>query len=204
MPQSPSNADSQRAAKLSGARLVADFQAALSNLATAQTAKYVAEQTERATMQSLTSISPHNNAVYITPQDLNSQLQPKLIRASLDAHLQKAQAAQLSAFADEQLSQTEQTDRQQYLGKRVRIRITDTAFKPVESYWWDKSKGQYQQSLIRTGAIKGSLADLVFRKNLLIIKPSLQSRLFLPQRKFFLVYVINPDSLQPAVEITLL
>lgn len=188
---------------LSGAKLVADFQTALSNLATAQTASYVAEQTEQATMQTLTSIAPRDNAVYVTPQDFEPQLQQDLVRASLDAHLQKAQAAQLSDFAERQLSQTEQLDRQQYLGQRLQVKIIDAAFRPIESYWWDKQSSRYRQGFVKSGSIKGSIEDLDFHKNLLVLKPNLQSRLILPSRKFFLVYVINPSTLQPAVELAI-
>ncbi len=50
--------------------------------------------------------------------------------------------------------------------------------------------------------IKGQIEDIAFAKNLLVVKPLLASRLFLPARKEYFVYVINPETLAPTVQIS--
>ncbi len=187
-----------------GGALVADFEAVMNNQATAHTADYVAKQTEQQTMQMLNQATAQTNSVYVTPTDIMPNMQQQLVRSSVDAHLQKAQAAQIGAFAERQLAETEATARQDYLRKKVKVTIVDHAFRPVESYWFDERTGRYSQGTVKFGAIKGQIVDLSLRKNLLVIRPSLKGRLFNPSRKFLVVYVINPKTLKPAIELTLI
>lgn len=189
---------------LSGPLLVSDFKSAMINLSTAETAKYVAEETEKTTMHTLQSVSTQNNPVYVTPGDIAPDIQDELVRSSLDAHLKKAQSQQISAYANNQLLEMEAKDKQGYMGKKIKITILDQKFKPVESYWQDSQTGEYRQGTIKFKSVKGIIDDLSFHKNVLVIKPSLQSRLILPQRKFFFVYVINPESLEPTVQLDLI
>ena len=182
---------------------MADFESAINNIATAQTAKYVARQTEQQTMQTLNQVSAQSNAVYVTPQDIAPDVQTEIARASLDAHLKKAQAAQIDAFAEQQLAETEQADKKDYIGKKVKVTIIDKPFKPVESYWFNDRTGQYDQGNVSFGSVKGLIQDLSFRKNLIVIKPTLRSRIIMPKRKFLFIYVINPETLKPAVDLAL-
>jgi hypothetical protein len=189
---------------ISGDLLVSDFISAITNLSTAETAKYVARRTEQETMEALRSVGANTNPVFLTPADIDPQAQAHIARSSLDAHLQKAQSEQISAFTNQQVSQMEASARQTYAGKKVRIAIVDKAFEPIESVWFDKRTGNYRRGVIKKGSIKGSIDEISFGQNRLVIKPSLGGRLLVPDRKFFFVYPVNPETLAPAVKISLI
>ena len=188
---------------ISGELLISDFISAMTNLSTAETAKYVAQRTEQETMEALRSIGANTNPVFLTPADIDPAAQQHIARASLDAHLQKAQSEQISAFTDQQVGRMEADDRANYRGKKVQVTIIDRDFKPVESVWEDKRTGQVRTGIIKKGSIKGSIEEIDFRGNRLIIKPSLSGRLLVPDRKYFFVYPVNPVTLQSAVQIRL-
>jgi len=187
---------------ISGDLLVSDFISAMTNLTTAETAKYVASQTEQQTMDELRNVSAHTNPVFLTPADIDPQAQAHIARQSLDAHLQKAQSEQISTFTAQQVAQMEVEDRQNYKGKKVQITIIDKAFEPIESIWQDKRTGQYRRGVMKK-AMKGVIEEVDFRQNRLVIKPTFVGGLLVPDRKFFLVYPVNPETLQAAVKLTI-
>ena len=179
---------------------MADFVSAMTNLTTAETAKLAARQSEQATLQTIESANPQ----YVTPGDLSPEVQDQLVRSSLNAHLQKVQADQIISLTDQQLSQTEIDDKQKYIGKKARITVLDRKFQPLESYWFNDKTGQEREGVLKSKSINGIIHDLSFRKNVLLLKPTLKSRILLPDRKFIFVYVINPETLIPAVDISLI
>lgn len=187
---------------LSGAQLVSDFTSAINNLTTAETAKYVAEQTEQATIDTLRTVGEQSAAGQ--PVSMTPDQQAELVRASLDAHMQKAQSEQINDFTDQQLLDVGEQDKQNYIGKKIKVRVIDAGFEPIESVWQDKHTGQTRKGKIKTKTIKGIIEDLSLEKNAIALRPALKSRLLLPDRKAFFVYVINPATLQPAVEISLI
>jgi hypothetical protein len=184
--------------ELSGQGLVADFLGAMTNLTTAQTAAFVAKQSETQTLATIEAANPQ----YVTPRDLTPEAQDRLVRSSLNAHLQKVQAEQLDAMTEQQLQAAEAAAREQYLGKKLTITVLDPEFEPIESYWFDSKTGEERRGILKTKTIKGSIHDLSLRKNVLMIKPTLVARTILPERKFLFVYVINPNTLQPAVSVS--
>ncbi|HUP26176.1 MAG TPA: hypothetical protein VM124_00840 [Candidatus Limnocylindrales bacterium] len=190
--------------ELNGRLLIADFQSAIANLVTAETAKYAAEQSEQATMQTLETVSAQNNGVYVTPRDIPQVSQEALVKSSLDAHIKKVQAEQITSYTAVQISQLEAEDKQKYIGKKMQVIVLDKDIGAIQSYWHDNQTGQSSQGLVKANAIKGVLEDMSFDKNLLIIKPLLASRLLLSARKYFLVSVVNPQTLQPIIDIRLL
>ncbi len=189
---------------LSGKLLLSDFQSAIANLVTMETAKYAAEQSEQATMQTLEFVSAQNNSLYLTPRDIPRLSQEALVKSSLDAHIKKIQAQQITTYTLAQITQMETDDKQKYIGKKLRINILDQEIGAVQSYWYDDRTGQSSQGEVKASVIKGTLQDMSFNKNLLIIKPLLSSRLLLSARKYFLVSVINPQTLAPIIDINLL
>lgn len=197
-------AEQALATTVSGSLLVSDYRSAMTNLTTVETAKYMARQSEQATIHTIESAALGNNNVFVTPGDIPATSQETLVKSSVNAHLQKVQAEQLKSFTAEQIAQMEQEDKRKYIGKKIRITVTDSAIEPVESLWFDNKTGKYHKGIIKNKVIKGLIEDIVFAKNLLVIKPLWTSRLFLPARKDYFVYVINPDTLAPAVDISLL
>ena len=187
---------------ISGDLLVSDFISAMTNLSTAETAKYVAKRTEEQAMDELRSVSAHTNPVFLTPADIDPQAQAHIARSSLDAHLQKAQSEQIEAFTGRQVADLEAAARLNYKGRKVRVDIVDSAFGPIESVWFDKRTGQYRQGAMKKG-IRGIIEEVSLGHNRLVIKPTLIGGLLVPDRKFFFVYPVNPQTLQAAVKIAL-
>ncbi|MES2971777.1 MAG: hypothetical protein V4702_05645 [Patescibacteria group bacterium] len=189
---------------LSGDLLVGDFLAALTNRMTAETAKIVAEQTEADTLRTVQQATLNPGAAYLNPNEILSTSQDMLVRSSLDAHVKKVQAEQVSAMAADQLSQMQSENQIAYVGKKVQINVLDHSSNPVESYWVNSKTGQETTGIVKKSSINGVIDTVALDKNLLLIKPTLGSRLINPARKYFLVYVINPQTLTPAVKISLL
>ena len=187
----------------SGTLLLADFVTAMNNLVTAETAKYMAKRSERETVESIKNAATQSQA-YSNPNDIAAAVQADLVKSSLNAHLQKAQSEQIHSFTYQQLAEMEIKAKQNYVGRKVRVTITDRSFKPVESYWLDSNSGQYRQGVISSKSVKGIIDEINFSKNLLVLKPTFGASLIVPQRKYFAVYPINPETLQPAVELSLI
>lgn len=188
---------------ISGDLLIADFQTAINNLSTAETAKFVAAQTENRTMEAILSAGAAN-AIYTTPDDLGDSAKEQLLHESLNAHLQKAQSEQIQAYANSQVMQLEAAAKEEYIGKKVRIIVKDPKFKPLESIWQDVQTGEVRNGEVTYKTIKGKLQDLSFERNVLVIEPDWISKMLYKDRKYFLAYVINPENLKPAIGVELL
>jgi len=190
------------ATHLTGPALITDFVAALTNRATAETAQFEAARTERDTIQAINAAAPHN-AVYVTPGDMSPAMQAAVARSSVDAHLKKVQAEQITAYTEEQLRKLELATRAKYIGRRVRVGVLDPHFKPLESYWFNTRTGRESRGTLRFRNAKGIIEDLSLRNNVLILRPTIAQRLIIPDRKYIIVYPINPANLQPAVRLDL-
>lgn len=187
----------------SGQLLVADFQSALVNQETAATAKLEAERSEQLAVESITYNSPGTNQVFITPRDIPEETQAAVAQASVDAHMKKVQAEQIAHYSAAQIDQMEQEDLAKYKGKKVTINVLDASAQPIETFWFNNKTGEQNQTIYKKSTIKGVIDDINLRNNLLILKPTMFSKVVLPSRKAFLVYVINPYTLSPAVSLQL-
>ncbi len=187
---------------LNGEQLVSDFLAAMTNRAAAETAQVIAEQTEKDTLQTLavTGTAPGG---YLSPGSIPQPFQQDLVRSSLDAHVKKVQAEQVRALAANQLTQMQIQNEAVYLNRRAQITVLDASTQPIESYWLNEQTGQESIGVIKKPTIKGFVRTISLERNLLILEPTLSARLLNPARKYFLVYVINPQTLTPAVKINL-
>lgn len=193
--------DGQSAVAITGGALVADFTAAITNLSTAETAKYVAEQSELNTMSSIEAAS---QGQYVMPQYISPDDQASLVRSSLDAHIKKVQAEQLTSFTWGQIAQMEADDKQKFCGRKVRVTVLEPASQPIESYWYNNNIGQYTSGYVKSRVVKGIIDDISLSKNMIVLKPTLTSRLVLPGRKYFAVFVINPQTLSPLVDLAII
>ena len=180
-----------------GTALVADFVTAITNLSTTATAQFMAEQSERATIQTIESMGVGG---YVQANDMPTVSQQEMVKSSLDAHVKKAQADQIATFTAIQLQQMENQDKR-YRGKKITVNIIDPDFSPVESYWLDVNTGEYSTGILKSRQVKGVIEDIVLSKNIIILKPTMLSKLLFPSRKYFAVYVINPETLQPAISL---
>lgn len=158
-----------------------------------------AERSETELMQRLNEAS---RGSLLNPSNLQAVGQDYVVRASLDAHIKKVQAEQLQSMTSTQISQLIMEDQLAYRGKRVRITVLDNDFEPFDAVWFDRQSG-YRTSTYRKRTIEGKIEEVGIEKNMLVIKPKRLMQLLAGNLQYYIAYVINPDTLQPAVEITL-
>lgn len=188
---------------VSGELLVADFQSALVNLVTMDVATQEAERSE-ANVTNALQYSGAGNGVFTTPGDISPVAAQSIAKSSVDAHLKKVQAAQITNFTAAQVTQMQAEGLKKYQGRKVRIaRVGDSkdVFIPL---WADKYSGQMRQGTYNGKVVTGTIQDLSFEKNVIVVKPTLVAQAFAPGRKFFMVQVINMKTLAPDVTIQLL
>jgi len=183
---------------ISGRKLVADFQSALISRATSEAAQYEAKRSESELLGQLASNGP-----YLNPVNLSETEGDQVARASLDAHIKKVQAEQLKTLSSKQLQSTVMEDTLAYKGKKVRITALAKDFRPFDILWFNSQHG-YRSNEFKKSSLEGTIEELELDKNMLIIKPKFIRRLVTSDLKNFIVYVINPSTLEPAVEILLI
>jgi hypothetical protein len=186
----------------SGALLIAEFQSALNNLVTMDSAEAEAQYSE-ANIENALKYQAPQNGVFLTPQDISPEAADALVRNSIDAHLKKVQAQQIKAYASSQVSQQQQEAEQNYKGRKVKITNLSSEKDIFIPLWADKRMGQLREGTFKGNTITGTIEDLALDKNLLVIKPTWMWRSVQPDRRFFLVVVINMQTLMPNVEIKL-
>jgi hypothetical protein len=186
----------------SGDLLVAEFQTALNNLVTMDSAEAEAQYSE-ANIENALKYQAPKNGVFLTPQDISPEAADALVRNSIDAHLKKVQAQQIKAYASSQVSQQQQEAEQNYKGRKVKITNLSSEKDIFIPLWTDKRMGQLREGTFKGKTITGTIDDLALDKNLLVIKPTWVWRSVQPDRRFFLVVVINMQTLMPNVEIKL-
>lgn len=182
---------------LSGAQLVADFQSALVTIATENSATFEAVRSEKQLVQDLERISKGD---YLNPVALQSDPKAYFAHASLDAHIKKVQSAQVVKASQEQLSFLEHEVSQNYKGLRVRVRVLSDASHPIECVWFDERSG-FRTSVYGKRVIEGTVDNTLIDKNVIILRPGFGRRLLNSNLKSYLIYVIDPSTLQPSVSI---
>lgn len=188
---------------VSGAQLVADFHSALLNLVTMDVAQAEAKRSEANVTEALQYATSARNGVYITPGDIAPNTADYLVQNSLDAHLKKVQAEQIQSFTLDQVEQLQAETVSKYKGRKVRVtRLDDTKgiFVPL---WADSQTGELRRGNYNGKTIVGTVEDVSFEQNALVLKPTFSARTLNPGRKYFLVEVISMETLEPAVKIEL-
>lgn len=186
--------------RFTGQRLVADYQSVLLTVATAEAAAHEAERSETELMQQLAGAS---RGMYLNPVALNDATGDYMVRASLDAHIKKVQAEQLQSMSVTQVSSVIAEDKTGYVGRRVRITSLDEGFQPFDAVWFDQRTG-YRTSPFKKRSIEGVIEEIELEKNLLVIKPKRLLRVINNNLQYYLIYPINPQTIRPSVEISVL
>ena len=184
---------------LSGQQLLADYQAAFVNRATASVAKAEAERSESMVLDQLASVSAGG---YLQPGNLNQAWQTGVTRESIDAHIKKIQAKQLESMSAAQLQAAIEQDKA-YHNHKVRVTVLHPETKPLEAVWFNRQNG-YQNGSYNRMVITGAIEEVLLDRNALVIKPTFVSRTFIPSLHFYVAYIINPDTMEPMVKIDLL
>lgn len=186
----------------SGDQLVAEFQSGLTNLVTMDVAAAEAARSEADITNALQYSNP-GNGVFLSPNDLDPNVAETLVKTSVDAHIKKVQAAQISSYATSQVNQQEQTALNTYKGRKVRLTNLSDSNDVFIPLWQNSQTGQMREGTYKDKVLTGTIEDLSIEKNLLVIKPTLLWRTIQPGRKYFLVQVINMQTLQPNIRLQL-
>lgn len=183
---------------LDGAALTGLFEAAMINLAGTEISAAEARESEQLATNALGYFAQDGvlNPALI-PTDANAEI----ARASVDAHIKKLQAEQYEALGQSQLADMQEQVKA-YVGKKLQITVLDRAKKPISSLWFNAQKG-YSANEVDTAGIRGTIEEVWLEKNALLLKPRLSSRIFEPNRKNYIVYVIDPYTMKPMVDIRL-
>lgn len=191
--------DSSLTIATNGPQLVEDFRSVFLSIAMTETAKLEAERSESSFLNELSSVG---NTAYLNPANISGNLETDITRASLDTHIKKAQAQQLSLLQQDQLAGLISDDQARYHGKRITVKPLTTSQPPIESVWFDERSG-YRTGRVKR-AVSGIIEEVLLDKNVLVLKPTLARRLLNRNLKNYLVYVIDPATIQPVVDIQLL
>jgi hypothetical protein len=184
----------------SGQQLLADYQTVFVSAATIEAAKYEANQSENDLIDHLAAVS---GGSYLQPGNLTTDVQADLTRTSLDTHIKKVQAKQLDSMNSHQLQELSTQDRALYIGRKIAVTNLRPKGDAIESVWFDQRAG-FRSHVTRKRRVVGTIQDVLLDRNVLIVKPSFSTRLFNTALESYMVYVIDPTSLMPMVEFTLL
>jgi len=185
----------------SGDLLIEQYRAAMMTLVAVLSAEATAKQTEQQALDNLASL-PSNNGLFVTPGDIPQDAEHELTRRSLDAHLQKVQSAQIR-LQGTRFTQAIQADTLKlYKGRRVQVSILEPKEQPVEVYWRDADGSTYLHGFA-TRSFTGIIEDIQLDEDMLVLKPGALGQLFSSRLAYYVVYVINPDTVQPMVKLSL-
>lgn len=187
-----------------GHLLVADFHSSLINLVTNEVAQAQAKHSEQNITEALKYSSGAVNGVFIQPTDITPAAAEYVMKNSVDAHLKKVQAEQINSYTTEQVTQLETEDISKYKGRKLRITKLDETKDTFVPLFANNHTGQFRHGTFTGKSITGAVEDMSFENNTLVVVPGLTSRTLVPDRKYFLVHVINMDTLVPAVKIELI
>ena len=190
----------QQNTNILGQQLISDFQTVFMSKMTASAAKQAAKQSEDVVMQELTSASAGS---YLNPANISEAEGDYVVRASIDAHIKKVQAEQLSNLTAQQVQSIIIKDTTDFVGRKVRILAISKDYRPFDGYWFDNKNGSRSNEL-RKPSVEGKITEIDFEKNLIVIKPNRLATLLNSSLKNYVVYVINPKTLLPAVKMHLI
>lgn len=180
-----------------GQQIIDDFKSAIIIRSTAEYAKEEAIRSESETIKGLDAIS---RGTYLNPSVVPEDIQEQITRASVDAHIKKVQANQINQNSKGQLMEMQINAEKNFKSKNVKITVLQREEKPIESIWLDPRSNQYYPGVLNTKGISGKIQEILLDRNSVMIKPNFLSRVSASNRKFFLVYIINPKTLEPMVK----
>jgi hypothetical protein len=163
-------------------------------------AKYAAEISEQTILQGLNNLEK-NNGLYLTPDDISSDIGERVVKDSVNAHLAKVQSNQIVQAAQNEVTRLEDETKKIYIGKKVTITVLDPKSDVVDAVMLDKKTNEYRISKYNAKKIKGTIENVSFHDNLLVIKPTLTAQFIVPNRILIHIYVINLEAMTPDIKI---
>lgn len=185
--------------KLSGQQLVADFQTAYIAIATSEVAHSEAAKSEDNLLQQLAYWS---RGGYLNPGSIEAGQQPDVSRASLDAHIKKLQATQVDEMKVAHIETLVQNDGPLYRGKKVQIDVIAASESPIDILWFSAQTG-YRSNASKKQRVSGTIQEIIMDKGILLVKPARLQRALNKELMAYVVYVINPNTAEPMVSISL-
>ncbi len=189
--------DNARHSHSTGQQLVVDYQTIFLSRAMSEYAETEAAVSESDLMNQLVAIQ---SGGYLNPASFDDEIGARVAKVSLDAHVKKVQAAQLKTLSTTQRSELMVVNNKLFVGKKVRIRNTGSDFNPFDFLWFDSTHG-YRTNAVKKQYIEGIIKELLVDKNILVLQPKLLRRIVNSNLQNYLVYVINPRTLEPAVSV---
>jgi hypothetical protein len=183
---------------LSSQQLIANFQTVFVSLATVQAAHQEATRSEQALLHHLQGIG---GGGYLQPTALATGNQDQVSQASLDAHIKKVQATQLDSMNAYQLQELQQQTQSAYAGRKVQITVRTPELEPVELVWFDQQHG-YRNNIAKRRSFTGVITEVLLDKNALVLSPTAASKLMNSRLHSIVVYIIDPQTFTPMVEIS--
>lgn len=180
--------------------LIADYQTVFVSTATTEAALYEANRSENALISQLESIS---SGTYLNPAAIPGTYQDDVTRASLDAHIKKVQADQLHSMNQSQIAALVEQARSTYRNRKIQVTITAPQKEPVEMVWFDEQHG-YRSSIYKKQRLSGIIEDVLLDRNILLLKPTLSMRLINSRLQNYICYVIDPETLSPMIDVTII
>lgn len=180
-----------------GAQLVSYFQSVFFNFANLEVSRQEASTSEQ---RAVSELQYFGGANVLNPKNIPISSSAEIAKSSVDAHIKKVQAEQIEHLTKVQLQEASDDASAQYVGRKVAVKLHSREYGIVESVWFNQKKG-YTTSEVKTSAIKGRIKEVLLDKNALVLEPTITSRIFDPGRKFYVVYVIDPITFEPRVEL---
>jgi hypothetical protein len=187
--------------ELSKNGLIDSYIDAIRNILTMQNATYIAENYEKNVVNDLNNLGARNG-VYITKEDIPNDRGEQFVKDSVNAHLSKIQSEQIKNATNIEIDRIKSLALQNYKGKKITINKIDPKLDVFDAVYIDSQTGNYRVSKFTSKSVKGTVEDINYNNNLLVIKPSYLYRKLVPNRILIHVYVLDIDTLQPNVLVT--
>jgi len=183
-----------------GIQLIADYQSTLIALATSQAAKQDASQTENQVYSQLNSMSKGG---FLNTGGIEEALAKDMSHESLNAHVKKVQAEQIESLTKAQIQNLLKEDAEKYVGLKVEIKSLKKGESPFDLVFFNPQKG-YKSAPYNKPSIKGKIKEVLLTKNVLMVDPSNFSKFMKTDLDSYAVYIADPQTLEPMVDIKVL
>lgn len=180
--------------------LLQNYVSALTNLVSIERAKYAADASEQVILRELSSLN-RNNGVYVTPGDITQEAGDRIIKESVSAHLTKVQSEQIVQAASDEVERLEGETKKKFLGRKITVLVNDANLDIVDQVLINKKTNDYRVSKYTAKKIKGTIENISFKDNLLVIKPTFSARLIVPNRILVNIYVINLEDMTANISV---
>lgn len=180
-----------------GQQLIADFQTAVLSVATSSVASHEASRSEEDLMGFLSNVS---RGTYLQPGRLAENEQQIITRASVDAHLKKAQAEQVQKMSRQQIAYLNDQNEKKWRGRKVKIQVLSPERQPIKGVYFDQRNGS-RMSPMKGRFITGVVEDILLEKNTLILRPTVLGKWTHTGLQGYIVSIIDPATFVPMVKI---